>query len=91
MINADDPSADVFRAWSAGVDRVLTYALAPRPGVDVWAEDVEYLPDATHLTLAGPDGARQAITTSMFGAFNVANILAASAAALALLDDDLPR
>ncbi len=91
VINADDPSAEVFRGFAAGVDRVLTYALAPRDGVDVWPEMVEYGPDATRLIVDGPGGRRQPVGTRLVGPFNVANVLAASAAAYTLLGDNAAR
>ncbi len=85
VINADDPSADVFRQWAAGVDRALTYALeAP---ADFRAEAVTFAPDATHLTIAGPDGLRVPVRTALVGPFNVANVLAAATAASVLLPD----
>jgi UDP-N-acetylmuramoyl-L-alanyl-D-glutamate--2,6-diaminopimelate ligase len=85
VINADDPSADVFRQRAAGVDRALTYALdAP---ADFRAEDVIFAPDATRLTVLGPDGLRATVESALAGPFNVANVLAAAAAVFALLPD----
>lgn len=83
VINADDPSADVFRQRAQGVDRALTYALdAP---ADFRAADVIFAPDATHLTLVGPDGLRVPVQTALVGLFNVANVLAAAATVSVLL------
>uniref|UniRef100_UPI002B56494F Mur ligase family protein n=1 Tax=Aggregatilinea sp. TaxID=2806333 RepID=UPI002B56494F len=91
VVNADDPSADVFRAFAAGVDRVLTYALEPREGVDVWAEMVEYGPDATRLLVSGAGGCRQPVGTRLVGPFNVMNVLAACTAARSLLGEKAAR
>ncbi|MGQ9850246.1 MAG: UDP-N-acetylmuramoyl-L-alanyl-D-glutamate--2,6-diaminopimelate ligase, partial [Aggregatilineaceae bacterium] len=83
VINADDPSADVFRQRAAGVDRVLTYALeAP---ADFRPEAVTFAPAVTHLTLVGPDGLRVPVQTALVGPFNVANVLAAAATVSVLL------
>ncbi len=85
VINADDPSADVFRQRAQGVDRALTYALnAP---ADFRAEGVVFAPDATHLTVCGPDRLRVPVESVLVGPFNVANVLAAAAAAFAVLPD----
>ncbi|MEW6578073.1 MAG: UDP-N-acetylmuramoyl-L-alanyl-D-glutamate--2,6-diaminopimelate ligase [Chloroflexota bacterium] len=85
VINADDPSADVFRQRAQGVDRALTYALnAP---ADFRAEGVVFAPDATHLTVCGPDRLRVPVESALVGPFNVANVLAAAAAAFAILPD----
>ena len=85
VINADDPSAEVFRQRAAGVDRLLTYALeAP---ADFRAEAVTFAPDATHLTIIGPEGLRVPVQTALVGPFNVANVLAAATAVSALLPD----
>ncbi len=85
VINADDPSADVFRERAQGVDRALTYALdAP---ADFRAENVAFAPDATRLIVAGPDGLHVPVESALVGPFNVANVLAAAAAAFAVLPD----
>jgi UDP-N-acetylmuramoyl-L-alanyl-D-glutamate--2,6-diaminopimelate ligase len=91
VINADDPSADLFRQMSDGVNRVLTYALDPLVPVDARPESVEYGPDRTRVTILGPDGLRQRIETSLVGPFNVANILAAVTACSALIGGDPAR
>ncbi len=87
VINADDPSAEVFRHAATGVDRVLSYALEVVRPADIRAEAVEYHPDATRLTLVGPQSLDQPVETALVGAFNVANILAAAGAASVLLDE----
>lgn len=88
VINADDPSADLFRRASEGVDRVLTYALDPLYPVDVKAENVEYQPDMTRLFVHGPDGLRQTVESPLVGGYNVSNILAAVAASSMILGGD---
>jgi len=85
VINADDPSADVFCQRAQGVDRTLTYALdAP---ADFRAEDVIFAADATRLTVCGLDSLRVPVESALVGPFNVANVLAAAAAAFAVLPD----
>lgn len=88
VINADDPSAELFRQASEGVDRVLTYALDPLYPVDVRAEEISYAPDATRLMVVGTDDLRQQVETRLVGPFNVLNMLAAVSAASVVLDDD---
>jgi UDP-N-acetylmuramoyl-L-alanyl-D-glutamate--2,6-diaminopimelate ligase len=95
VINADDPSADLFRQLAqqtgAGVDRVIAYSIDPVAvvPVDVHAEDVEYGTDATRLMVVGPDGLKQQVTSHLVGPFNVSNMLAAiSAVSAALIDGD---
>ncbi len=85
VINADDPSAEVFRRAAEGVDRVLSYALDMVRPADIRAEAVEYHPDTTRLTLVGPHSLAQPVETPLVGAFNVANILAAAGVASVLL------
>ena len=87
VINADDPSADLFRRMAEGVDRVLEYALTPVHPVDVRAEEIDYQPDATRLMICGVDKLRQRIETRLVGAFNVQNILAAVTACSAVIED----
>ncbi len=89
VINADDPSADVFRARSAGVDRVLMYGV--ESAADVRAELVEYGPRGTRLVVRGPDGLVEELESALVGPFNVLNILAAASAAVALLDGEPDR
>ncbi|MBN1679830.1 MAG: UDP-N-acetylmuramoyl-L-alanyl-D-glutamate--2,6-diaminopimelate ligase, partial [Anaerolineae bacterium] len=91
VINATDPSADLFRQTAKGVDRVLTYALEPLYPVDVQAEDIDYAPDATRLMIIGPDGLKQQVTSRLVGSFNVTNMLAAVAAVGALMPGDGER
>ncbi len=94
VINADDPSADLFRQTALagpGVDRVVSYGIDPLYPVDVRAEEMEYEPDATHLMVVGPDGLMQHVESRLVGPFNVSNMLAAVAACAAILDDDPER
>jgi len=82
VLNRDDSSYEYLRPIPA--DRHLTYSLSGP--ADVTAGEVRYGPDATHLTLRLPDG-EVPVTSSLVGAYNVSNILAAAAAAVAL---DIP-
>ena len=72
IINADDPSADYFAAIPA--DRVLHYGIS-NPA-DYRAEDILHQPSATAFRLLD----RQ-INMQLIGEFNIANALAAIAAA----------
>jgi UDP-N-acetylmuramoyl-L-alanyl-D-glutamate--2,6-diaminopimelate ligase len=87
VINADDPSADLFRQAAAGVDRVLTYTLDAVSPADFHAGEIDYKPDATHLAIYGPDALQQPVQTALVGAFNVLNMLAAVAACSLLIED----
>lgn len=79
VLNRDDRSYDLLRPIPA--DRHLTYS---RSGpADVTVRAVRYAPAATRLTLNLPDGPVE-VTTSLVGAYNVSNILAAAGAAVAL-------
>ncbi len=75
IINADDPSADYFARIPA--DRILRYGIAE--AADFRAEDIEHHPSATIFRVGG----RQ-IRLPLIGEFNIANALAAIAAARAL-------
>jgi len=89
VINADDPSAEVFRARAAGVDRVLTYGR--ERAADVRAEAVEYGPQGTRFVVRGPDELAEPLVSGLVGPYNVYNTLAAVAAAIPLLDADPDR
>jgi UDP-N-acetylmuramoyl-L-alanyl-D-glutamate--2,6-diaminopimelate ligase len=87
VINADDPSAELFRQAAEGVDRVLMYTLDPVYPADFYAEEIEYEPDASQMMICGPDKLKQQVETRLVGAFNVLNILAAVTASSVLIDD----
>ncbi|MBN2306331.1 MAG: UDP-N-acetylmuramoyl-L-alanyl-D-glutamate--2,6-diaminopimelate ligase [Anaerolineae bacterium] len=90
VINADDPSADLFRLMAEGVDRVLTYGQdLVIPNLDMRPETVEYGVDMTRFLVQRADGLRLQVETGLVGPFNVANILAAVATAGAVLGDDV--
>lgn len=91
VINAGDPSADLFRQMAEGVDTILTYALDPVGPVDARAEKIRYGPDSTRFIVAGPGIMRQQVETRLVGPFNVLNALAAATASSALLSDDVER
>lgn len=90
VLNADDPSAELFRYMAEGVDEILTFGLNPVYPVDVRAEGVEYEPDATRLKVIGPD-IKQHVESNLVGPFNVSNMLAAVAATAAVIRDDPER
>ena len=75
IINADDPSVDYFAEIPA--DRVLRYGLAA--AADFRAEDIAFHPSASVFRVEG----RQ-VKLPLIGDFNIANALAAIAAARAL-------
>lgn len=85
VINAADPSASYFGERAAGVDRVVTYAADGMPA-DFRAQDIDYGPDMTHFTLVGPGGLNVDLESPLVGPFNVANTLAAAAAAALIID-----
>jgi UDP-N-acetylmuramoyl-L-alanyl-D-glutamate--2,6-diaminopimelate ligase len=87
VINADDPSADLFRQAADGVDRVLTYTFNTVYPADFHAGEIDYGPDATQLMIYGLDQLKQPVNTALVGAFNVLNILAAVSACSILIDD----
>ncbi len=87
VLNADDASYE--RLLDLGPEWVLSYGLA-RP-VDVTAHDIAHDPAATRFTLHAPETGffrknpvSVALSTSLVGAFNVYNVLAAATAALGL-------
>lgn len=86
VINAADPSAAYFRQMARGVDRVVTYAADATPA-DFQAQAIAYGPDVTRFTLTGPGALSVAVESPLVGAFNIANILAAAAAASLLVPD----
>ncbi|MDP3177362.1 MAG: UDP-N-acetylmuramyl-tripeptide synthetase, partial [Spirochaetaceae bacterium] len=78
VVNADDPSADYFRAATKA--RVLSFSAAGREGADLAARDIRV--DAAGASFkiahrADPEGRIYAARIELPGAFNVANALAA--------------
>ncbi len=79
VANADDPSAEAFLHFSAGVH--LTYSQTKR--ADVTARKILPDRDGTIFTLVLPDG-QLTINLPLIGLFNVSNALAAAALAFGL-------
>ncbi len=79
VLNRDDVSFPRLREVPA--DRQVTYSVGAE--ADVTARDISYGPDYTRLVLSLPRG-EVAVETPLVGAYNVANILAAAAAAVGL-------
>ena len=79
VLNADDDSYRYLSPLHA--DRKITYSLSG-PG-DVTVGEVSFAADATHFTLRLPSE-EIPVETSLVGAFNVSNILAAAAVGVAL-------
>ncbi len=91
VLNRDDPGSyeplQAVLAQEAAREeappvRVLSYSLES-PDADVWAQEVETASDATRFQLHWWQGAFP-VETRLIGLFNVANILAATTAALGL-------
>ena len=81
VLNADDAlSYDYLRSIPA--ETQISYSLSD-PEADVVAKDIVYAPDGTRFTLQGAQG-RASLHTTLVGAYNVSNVLAAAAATLAL-------
>jgi UDP-N-acetylmuramoyl-L-alanyl-D-glutamate--2,6-diaminopimelate ligase len=87
VVNADDPSSEAMRAASSAP--VVTFGL-DRPA-DITATDVRLSPNGTAFTVH--DGSSREIRSRLVGRFNVANWLAAYAAAryFGATADDLAR
>lgn len=82
VLNRDDPSYEYLHPLPA--DRRVVYSLSGP--ADVTATDLESARQATRFTLSLPRG-KTRVRTTLVGAYNVRNILAAAAAGVAL---DLP-
>ena len=84
VLNRDDASyAPLAEGLAGRPARVLTYGLG-QPPAGVWTRDVTYGPAATRLALRLPGVAPLPVVSALVGEFNVSNMLAASAAAVAL-------
>ncbi len=81
VLNADDVlSYDYLR--SIPVEERFSYSLSS-PQADVVASGIDYAPDGTRFTLQSAWGSTS-VRTTLVGAYNVSNILAAASVALAL-------
>jgi UDP-N-acetylmuramoyl-L-alanyl-D-glutamate--2,6-diaminopimelate ligase len=81
VLNADDAlSYDYLRG--IGVEEQISYSLSDAQA-DVVATDIAYAPDGIHFMLESAWG-EVSVHTTLVGAYNVSNILAAAATALAL-------
>src|SRR5699024_4262171 len=78
IINVDDPASDMLLRSTA--QPVLTYGC--KKDAQVWAEKIRLDAGQTAFTLRTPVGEAE-ITSNLIGMFNVYNMLAASAAAIA--------
>jgi UDP-N-acetylmuramoyl-L-alanyl-D-glutamate--2,6-diaminopimelate ligase len=78
VLNRDDQSYDYLHQVTPGEQ--VDYSL--HPGAAVWAQDIHYSADGINFTAIGP-GFHLPIRTSLVGAFNVSNCLAALAATMA--------
>lgn len=78
VINADDPTGDVFAARASGTVRRFGFTAG-----DYRAADVILRADGSHFTLCHPRGA-QPVDMQLVGSFNVSNALCALALALEL-------
>lgn len=79
ILNRGDSSHTYLREIK--VEHTVTYS--PHGEADVTASDVSHTPAGTRLTVRSPRGAC-VVETALVGQFNLANVLAAAAAALAL-------
>ena len=75
VINRDDQSYDFLHKLVTV--RQVAYSLSP--GADLWAEEVVYGPHGVRFTAVAP-GFKVELSSSLVGAYNVHNILAAVAA-----------
>ena len=77
IINKDDDSYEYLSSISGENQR--SYSL--HPGADTWAEDVKYTPAGLEFAICSP-GERQPVRSSLVGAYNISNCLAAYSAAV---------
>jgi UDP-N-acetylmuramyl-tripeptide synthetase len=90
IVNADDARAREFRGGLGPGVRVTTYSLGARNGSGpsrVWATSERHGDHGTSFTVHGLAGRPLACRTRLHGDFNVANVLAALACAVALGGD----
>lgn len=73
VLNRDDQSYEYLHDLTTV--RQISYGLEPG-AVDLWAEDIHYDSAGLHFTAVGP-GIHRQIDSSLIGAYNVSNILAA--------------
>jgi UDP-N-acetylmuramoyl-tripeptide--D-alanyl-D-alanine ligase len=85
ITRADDERCRRAAQRSAG--RVRLFAPAPHPDADVWAEDAELREGRTVFVLRAREGQAVRVKARLLGEHNVANLVAAAAAGLAM---DLP-
>ncbi len=82
ILNADDPASATMRAACTPGVRVWTYSLHDQDA-DFWVKKAVYSLQGAALDLHTPVG-RLSVQSPLLGRFNVANVLAALAGALAL-------
>jgi UDP-N-acetylmuramoyl-L-alanyl-D-glutamate--2,6-diaminopimelate ligase len=90
IVNADDAHAGDFRRGPGSGVRVATYSLRARNGREaghVWATRVRHAERGTSFTIHGLAERPLPCRTCLHGDFNVANVLAALACAVALGGD----
>jgi UDP-N-acetylmuramoyl-L-alanyl-D-glutamate--2,6-diaminopimelate ligase len=75
VLNRDDSAFEYLR----GIIQVAHTAYGSGPEADLWAEKVRYTPDGIQMLVHGP-GFLQEVHSSLVGAYNVSNILAAISA-----------
>ncbi len=92
VLNADDEGSygalqAALADASARTGRTVpqrSYSLLAEAGADLHANHIVYRPDATHFDIHWWGGSPFAVASRLIGEFNVANVLAAATAALAL-------
>lgn len=82
VLNADDAACAYLAGLVEPAPGVRRLAYGATPTADFWADAVRPAPSGTAFTVRGPDGLAQPVQTALVGAFNVANTLAAVAAAV---------
>jgi UDP-N-acetylmuramoyl-L-alanyl-D-glutamate--2,6-diaminopimelate ligase len=77
VLNRDDQSYSYLQSISSTA--LVSYSL--KPGADLWAENLQHDPAGLHF-IANGAGFRFGVDSSLVGAFNASNILAAMSAAI---------